>query len=239
MIQGLRGVILTLLATLACPALAYTQEGPAQEDAVRQAVRVYQTKVDQLEQLTKKVLASRKQQFEAAAAAQRRLERGNRQLSTLVDQLRGQLATANAERNRLQRSLKEREAENKALEDRLVKTKKKDVRQPEDVRGTAQLHRLEDQVTKMEQWVQELRRDVQALLRRRPQEREEAEEEEEEAEEQKAPAIHIHNHGGPVILHFHGGSKPQVVRHDDDGDGDSGGPRVDRLHEEVRFGNKR
>ncbi len=250
MIQGLNGVILTLLASVACPALAMTQV--AQEDPVRRAVRQYQTKVDQLEQLTKRVLASRKQQLQAAeaqlrkqqdeaAAGQRKLATRNVQLSTLVAQLKDQLATANTERNRLQRSLKEREAENLVLQDRMVtaeerrkhvdqtvrakqdqvaalearvaRGQKHQDRNTLDAASRARLHRLEDQVTKMDQWARQLRWDVQTLLGRST-ERGGGETEEEE-EESRPADIHIHNHGGSVILHFHGSGRPRVHRHDD------------------------
>ncbi|MHC4854222.1 MAG: hypothetical protein ACYTF5_19645, partial [Planctomycetota bacterium] len=94
----------------------------------------------------------------------------------------------------------------------------------------ARLHRLEDQAARMEQWIQQLRRDLLAARHRSPEakrheeEEEEIEEEEEEDEDEDdergrgAPReIHIHNHGGSVILHFHGAEQPKVHRHEGDG----------------------
>lgn len=195
MIQGLCSIVIVLLAGLACPAQVLTQ--PKAEDSVRRAVEKYQSKVDQLEQLTKRILADRKQQLEEAAAVQTRLERENAQLNDQLAQLKEQLANANAERNRMQRALKEREAEKRVRKEPAAKT-------APGLDRLDRLDRLEDQAAKMERWLGQLRQDVEELLRRPA------------VKASRSPDIHIHNRGGSVILHFHGGKPGKVQIHKDD-----------------------
>lgn len=243
MIQGLRGILLILLASLASPVQVPGQVDPEHQDPVRQAVRKYQAKVDQLEQLTRKVLADRKQQLadaearlrrqqEEAAAVQRELQARNAQLSARLTRLEEQLANAHAERDRLQRSLETREAEH-----RIRKAPGHPPDTKTDARTGARLGRLEDLAARMEQWVRQLQGDVRALLRRsrttnQARQEDDEDEEEEEEEDRQSPDIHIHNHGGSVILHFHGG-KPRVYRHHDDDDdaedADDDAPRRDLV----------
>lgn len=194
MIQGLRSVLLALLASLFCPAQGLSQSQP--EDPVRQAVQKYQTKVDQLEKMTKRILADHKERLQKAEAAKRKLEQRNARLEDQLARLKSQLADANAERNRLQRSVKEREAENRVR------------KQP-----SQRLQDLEDQATRMERWILQLRQDVQELLRRPTVKR----------KQEKPQEIHIHIHGGPLILHIHGDND-----HDDN---DNDHDMVGSLHQ--------
>jgi hypothetical protein len=73
----------------------------------------------------------------------------------------------------------------------------------------------------MEQWIQQLRRDLRAARHRSPEAERHGEEEEIEEDDKRdrgAPReIHIHNHGGSVILHFHCTEQPKVHRHEGDG----------------------
>ena len=187
MAHDLRGVtfaLLTLFAsvTVSASAMAQIDQGK-QLDPVQKAMQKYQLKVDQLERLTKRVLDERKQQLEEtaarlrkhedeAAALTRRLqtvETRNKQLDSQVAQLRNELRAADAERNRLQRSLAKRQAETQVRREQPAKTpdtKTPDTSRP-DTNIRARLHRMEDQAAEMEQWIRRLQRDLRSVRRRR------------------------------------------------------------------------
>ncbi len=211
-IQGVGGIVLALLSSLACPGPAMSQGKQPAEDPVHRAVREYRTKVDDLERRTKQILTRRQQQLDEAAAVQRELTARNAQLNTLVAELRDQLAAADAERHRLQRSQEKREVGSRGTGNaqatgKAAKTEK--VEKAVSWPAKERVQQLEDRLTSMEGSVRRLRREVQTLLRQSATRNRAA-----PGATQGDTHIHIHIHGGAVNLHFGGGA--QGERHEND-----------------------